>query len=70
VLRNVGLGEEFAILDVHILRALEQSGRIGVYHLPRDYERVEFAFLSWSAELGAPSAAFDLLLWQLGRGDL
>jgi thermostable 8-oxoguanine DNA glycosylase len=70
VLRNLGLGEQLAILDVHILRALEQAGRMGTYRLPRDYEVAEAAFLSWSRELGAPASAFDLLLWQLGRGDL
>lgn len=70
VLRNVGLGDELAILDVHILRAMEKAGRLGDYRLPRDYEDAEQAFLGWSAELGAPAAAFDLLLWEMGRGDL
>lgn len=70
VLRNIGLGEDLAILDVHILRALESSGRISEFRLPRDYEQVECAFLAWSAELGAPAPAFDLLLWELGRGEL
>jgi len=70
LLRNVGLGESLAILDVHILRALEQAGRVGPYRLPRDYESVEQAFLQWSTDVGAPPAAFDLLLWRLGRGDL
>lgn len=70
VLRNVGLGDELAILDVHILRALENAGRLNSYHLPRDYDSVEQTFLAWSADLDAPAAAFDLLLWEMGRGDL
>lgn len=70
VLRNLGLGDRLAILDVHVLRALEQTGRIAQYRLPRDYDRAEVAFLAWSDQLNAPAAAFDLLLWELGRGDL
>jgi thermostable 8-oxoguanine DNA glycosylase len=70
VLRNVGLGNDLAILDVHILRALEQSGRIAEYRLPRDYAYAESVFLQWSEDIGAPPAAFDLFLWEFGRGDL
>lgn len=68
LLRNVGLGNGLAILDVHILRALEGAGRAERYILPRDYEAVELSFLAWSKELGAPPAAFDLFLWEHGRG--
>lgn len=69
VLRNVGLGQQLAILDVHILRALEQVGRLKNYRLPRDYDAAEQAFLAWSAELGAPAAAFDLMIWEFSRSD-
>lgn len=70
LLRNLGFGADVAILDVHILRALEQSGRLGAYRLPRDYDQIEGVFLRWAEEVGAPAAAFDLLLWELGRGEL
>ncbi len=69
ILRNVGLGEELAILDVHVLRALERAGRISDYRLPRDYDRLEHAFLMWTCELDAAPAVFDLFLWEFGRGD-
>lgn len=67
LLRNCGLAEELAILDVHVMRVMTAAGRLGVASLPRDYERVETAFLDWCQELGAPAAAFDLLVWELAR---
>jgi hypothetical protein len=70
ILRNLGLGDCLAILDVHVLRALAETGRVVECRLPRDYEQAEAAFLAWSDELGAPAAAFDLFLWELGRGDI
>ena len=42
VLRNLGLGAELAIIDVHIIRALMGSKRIPEdVRLPRDYELAE-----------------------------
>jgi N-glycosylase/DNA lyase len=70
LLRNVGLGDELAILDVHLIRALEGAGRAGQWRLPHDYADLEEAFLAWSAELDAPPAAFDLFLWEYGRGNV
>ena len=69
LLRNVGLATELAILDVHLLRALTNSGRIrSAVRLPRDYEEVEQAFLGWCDELNADPAAFDLFVWEWQRG--
>ena len=71
VLRNTGLGNTLAIIDIHVLRALEDSERVSRdIRMPQDYEMVEVAFLEWCAELDAPSAAFDLFLWQWQRGSL
>jgi N-glycosylase/DNA lyase len=67
LLRNCGLGQDLAILDVHVLRAMASAGRLGDASLPRDYERVEAAFLEWCRDLGASAAAFDLLLWELSH---
>jgi len=67
LLRNCGLGDDLAILDVHVLRAMGNAGRIEHASLPRDYELVETAFLEWCRDLGAPAAAFDLLLWEISR---
>ena len=70
LLRNLGLGTEFAILDVHVTRAMQAAGRIGPVRLPQDYELVEQAFLRWCCELNAPASAFDLFLWEWQRGSL
>jgi len=70
LLRNLGLGADLAILDIHLLRALRAAGRIGEVSLPRDYEIAERAFLDWCRELNAPAAAFDLFVWDWQRGSL
>ena len=70
LLRNLGWGGEIAIVDVHLLQALSDVGRIGEVRMPRDYELAERAFLDWCQELYAPPAAFDLFVWQWQRGDL
>lgn len=70
LLRNLGLGRSLAIIDVHVLRALAEERRLVDVSLPRDYARVEEAFLSWCEELDASPAAFDLFLWEWQRGSL
>ena len=70
MLRNIGLAQDLAILDVHLLRALAAGGRVADARLPRDYEVVEVAFLEWCRELDAPPAAFDLFVWEWQRGSL
>lgn len=71
VLRNTGLGNTLAIIDIHVLRALKEAERIPLdARIPQDYERIEGAFLNWCDELDAPPAAFDLFLWHWQRGSL
>lgn len=71
VLRNIGLGEDLAIVDVHVLRALSDTGRVPKdTRLPRDYDSAEHAFLEWCNELNASPSAFDLFVWDWQRGAL
>ena len=71
VLRNLGMGSDLAIIDIHVLRALSDSGRVPeTVRIPRDYELAEDAFLQWCDELRAPPAAFDLFVWHWQRGVL
>ena len=71
LLRNLGMGDELAVLDIHLVRALQDAKRIdNKIRLPRDYYAVEKAFLDWCHELNAPSAAFDLFIWEWQRGTL
>ncbi len=70
LLRNLGLASTLAIVDVHILRALDRADKISDPILPRDYRTAEMAFLNWCAELDAAPSAFDLFLWEWQRGSL
>lgn len=71
LLRNLGIGADLAIVDVHVARALVTSGRMPeTLQLPRDYELAEAAFLEWCNELHAPPAGFDLFVWDWQRGSL
>lgn len=67
LLRNTGLADQLAVVDIHVLRALVDAGLVEDVKLPRDYLAVEARFLAWCAELEAPPAAFDLLLWEWQR---
>jgi N-glycosylase/DNA lyase len=67
LLRNCGLAERLAILDIHVIRAMRESGRLKGYALPRDYEAIEEQFVAWCDELGAEPGGFDLLLWDWSR---
>ena len=70
LLRNLGLAESLAIIDVHVARALKGTGRVEEHASLRSYETFERAYLDWCQELGASAAAFDLFLWDLQRGTL
>ncbi len=70
LLRNIGLGNDVAIIDTHLIRALRSAGRVNELKLPRDYALAESAFLAWCRELDASPAAFDLFVWEWQRGGL
>ena len=71
LLRNLGMGDELATIDIHVIRALSEAGRVpDNMRMPRDYELVEEAFLEWCYELNASPAAFDLFVWHWQRGSL
>ncbi len=70
-LRNVGLGEEFAILDRHILRNLKDFGLMPDVPLSltkRRYLEIEEKVRGFSKEIGIPMADLDLLLWSKETG--
>lgn len=71
-LRNVGLGEELAILDRHILKNLVKLGVID--EVPkgltkRRYLKIEEKMKEFSRSIDIPMAHLDLVLWyrQTGR---
>lgn len=72
-LRNVGRGEDFAILDRHILRNLHRHGVIrGVPEaLPaRRYLEIEERVREFSRAVRIPMAAIDLVFWSRATGEV
>jgi N-glycosylase/DNA lyase len=70
-LRNIGLGEEFAILDRHILRNLNHLGvipEIPVSITKKRYLEMEEKLRRFSAKIGIPMADLDLLFWSKETG--
>lgn len=72
-LRNIGLGESFAILDRHILKNLKKFGVIK--EIPaslsrRTYLDIERKFLRLAESIKIPPAHLDLLLWYLETGEV
>ena len=72
-LRNIGLGENLAILDRHILRNLESAGVID--EMPRSltkkrYLEIEERMREFSEKIGVPMAALDLIFWYSGTGEI
>ena len=70
-LRNVGLGEGFAILDRHILRnlkRLEVIPEVPVSITKKRYLEIEEKLRSFSREIGIPLADLDLLFWSRETG--
>ena len=72
-LRNIGLGEELAILDRHILKNLVLLGVIEeVPNSPtkRIYLEIEKKMTAFSREAGIPMGHLDLLLWYKEAGEV
>lgn len=72
-LRNIGLGKEFAILDVHIMRNLKWFNVID--EIPeqltdKKYLEIEAKMKKFSKDAGIPLNALDLLLWSKETGFL
>jgi len=70
-LRNIGLGRDLAILDVHILRNLK---RMGVIKNPpasltaKNYMDIESKMRAFSKKIGIPLEELDLLFWSRETG--
>jgi N-glycosylase/DNA lyase len=72
-LRNIGLGEELAILDRHILKNLALLGVIKeVPSSPtkRTYLEIEKKMTAFSKEAKIPMGHLDLLLWYKEAGEV
>lgn len=72
-LRNVGFGEEVAILDRHILKnlqRLEVIEEIPKTLTPKLYKEIEEKMKLYCSEVGIPMDQLDLLLWYLEAGEI
>lgn len=72
-MRNVGFGEDIAILDRHILRNLAKIGVIkGVPKsiTPKLYYKIEQDMKKFAKKVKIPMAALDLILWAKETGEV
>lgn len=72
-LRNVGFGEEVAILDRHILRnlvRLEVIDEIPKTITPKLYLAIENKMKEYCKNVGIPMDELDLLLWYIEAGEI
>ncbi len=72
-LRNIGKGEELAILDRHILKNLKKLGVIK--EIPSTltktkYLEIERKMKEFSKKIGIPLCELDLLLWSKETGEV
>ncbi len=70
-LRNIGLGENLAILDVHILKNLHDYGvieKIPKTLTKKTYLEIEKKMEKFSEQIGIPLAELDLLFWSEETG--
>lgn len=68
LLRNIGVDEDYAILDTHILRFLERIGFEVPTHMTDSwYRSIEEQMQHICQSLGIPLGKMDYLLWVLGR---
>ncbi len=72
-LRNIGRGEDLAILDRHILRNLVRHrviGRMPRSLTPKRYLAIEARLQGFAAEVGVPVGVLDLLWWSRQTGEI
>lgn len=72
-LRNIGFGDELAILDRHILKNIMRLGVIDEIPrtiTPKKYLEIEKKIEKYCREIEIPMDHFDLLLWYLEAGEV
>ncbi len=72
-LRNIGLADEIAILDRHILKNLVRYiviRKIPKSLTPKRYQKIEQKLFKFANKLGIHPAALDLLLWSEETGEV
>ena len=70
-LRNIGFGNDVAILDVHILRNLKRYGvikKIPLSLTKKSYFNIENKMRAFSQRIKVPLEELDLLFWSIQTG--
>ncbi len=72
-LRNIGMGEQLAILDKHILKNLHEFSIIS--EIPQSltskkYFEIEGKMMKFAKDINIPFAELDLLLWSKETGEI
>jgi len=73
VLRNIGRGDDLAILDRHVLRNLARHGvidRIPASLTSRRYLEIERKMARFAESVGTSLAVLDLLFWSRETGEI
>lgn len=63
IVRNWDDADDIAILDVHVLRALQLLALTKDAKLPRDYARIEMVFLAFARALSVRASILDAVMW-------
>jgi N-glycosylase/DNA lyase len=72
-MRNIGIGEDLAILDRHVLRNMVKLGLIAELPAalsPARYHSIERLLGGFAAEIGIPMGHLDFVLWYRETGDI
>jgi N-glycosylase/DNA lyase len=72
-LRNIGMGDNIAILDRHILRNMARHGiikDIPASMTRKRYLEIEEKLRRFSRDVGIPMAELDLLFWSMETGEI
>jgi N-glycosylase/DNA lyase len=70
LLRNIGMGDNLAIIDIHILKALQEFKIIpDQFNVDSDYLEIEKIYCSVCDQIGAKPQILDLIIWSWDRGD-
>jgi len=72
-LRNIGMGQDLAILDRHILKNLHKHGAIKEIPkslTPRKYKEIEEEMRAFSSKVKIPMDEMDLLFWSEETGEV
>ncbi len=72
-LRNIGLGDNLAILDRHILKNLKSLGvieEIPLHLTSKKYKEIENKMIKFSKQVNIPVSHLDLLFWSKETGEI